>query len=298
MQIQWYPGHMAKTKRMMQTHIALVDIVIELLDARIPYSSKNPDISQLAKGKQRIVVLNKADLAAPDITADWEKQYTQDGTAVIRMDSRQKAGALKLVDTARTLMRDKTERQKQRGRMTTPIRAMVVGIPNVGKSTFVNQLAGRAGAATGDRPGVTRGRQWIKVGTDFDLLDTPGVLWPKFEDASVGLRLAITGAVSDDILDRITLCEGLLSLLADINPSSFVDRYHLSVYENEKPRTLLEMIGAARGFKMKGGVIDIERAAIVVLDEFRAGKLGRISLERPFVTVEPPAPVSPTPPQS
>lgn len=291
MQIQWYPGHMTKTKRMMESHLALVDLVIELLDARIPYSSRNPDIDRMARDKRRIVVLNKSDLADAKATRLWEKYYTEKGFRALAIDGRDKPGVLRVADLARALTQEKAAKQKQRGRLNAPVRAMVVGIPNVGKSTFINQLAGRAGAAVGDRPGVTRGRQWMKVGTDFDLLDMPGVLWPKFEDEAVGLRLAVTGAISDDILDKVTLCEALLQMLSAMDGTDWAGRYRLKDYENENPRTLLEMIGSARGFKMKGGTIDLERAAIMVLDEFRAGKLGRVTLERP-------APASEDPPQS
>jgi len=292
MQIQWYPGHMTKTKRMLQTQLGVVDVVIELLDARLPLSSKNPDIDELAANKQRLLVLNKADLADKAVTAQWEAHFRRLGFFTLAMDSTQRAAVKPLAERVREIMQPKVDRQKERGRVSAPIRAMVVGIPNVGKSTFINQLAGRASAATADRPGVTRGRQWIRVrdlqargaaeAADFDLMDTPGVLWPKFEDEKVGLRLAITGAVNDLILDRITLAEHLIDILLTINPVSIVARYKVSTDSNQGakiPRQILEEIGAARGFKMKGGVVDLERAAITLLDEYRGGKLGRISLE-------------------
>ena len=294
MNIQWYPGHMTKTKRMLKTQLGVVDVVIELLDARLPLSSKNPDIDELAENKQRLLVLNKADLADKAITAQWEAYFRRLGFFTLPMDSTQRAAVKPLAERVREIMRPKAERQRERGRVSAPIRAMVVGIPNVGKSTFINQLAGRASAATADRPGVTRGRQWIKVrdmqarGTldaiDFDLMDTPGVLWPKFEDEQVGLRLAVTGAVNDLILDRITLAEHLIGMLLEINPVAIVARYRVSTDlqgVTKNARQILEDIGAARGFKMRGGVIDLERAAITLLDEYRAAKLGRISLERP-----------------
>lgn len=291
MQVQWYPGHMAKTKKMLREHISLVDLVIELLDARIPHSSRNPDLDAIAGDKSRVILLNKADLAAPVITKAWLSYFEENGHAAIAFDSRGKAGLSKLEELVNRLTEEKRQRQKARGRTIT-LKAMVVGIPNVGKSTFINQLAGRAGAVTGDKPGVTRGRQWIKAKAGFDLLDTPGVLWPKFEDAAVGVKLAATGAVSDDILDKVTLCEELLKILSEINPKSYLERYKLpdlnmDVGEpvaggNAASRALLEKIGIARGFKLKGGAVDTERAAITVLDEFRGGKLGRVSLERPF----------------
>ena len=294
MQIQWYPGHMTKTKRMLQSQLGLVDVVIELLDARVPLSSKNPDIDELAQHKQRLLVLNKADLADKAVSAQWEAYFRRLGFFTLSLDSTQRASVKPLADRVREIMQPKADKQRERGRISAPIRAMVVGIPNVGKSTFINQLAGRASAATSDRPGVTRGRQWIKVrdmqargafdAADFDLMDTPGVLWPKFEDERVGVRLAVTGAVSDLILDRVTLAEHLLDMLVEIYPVAIVARYRVAVDNQgiiKTPRQLLEEIGAARGFKMKGGVIDLERTAITLLDEFRAGKLGRISLERP-----------------
>jgi len=285
---------MTKTKRMLQAQLGVVDVVIELLDARLPLSSKNPDIDELAANKQRLLVLNKADLADKAITAQWEVYFRRLGFFTLPLDSTQRASVKPLAERVREIMRPKAERQRERGRVNAPVRAMVVGIPNVGKSTFINQLAGRASAATADRPGVTRGRQWIKVrdvqarGTmdamDFDMMDTPGVLWPKFEDEQVGIRLAVTGAVNDLILDRITLAEHLIGMLLEINPVAIVARYKVNTDlqgATKGVRQILEDIGEARGFKMKGGVIDLERAAITLLDEFRAAKLGRISLERP-----------------
>jgi len=293
MQIQWYPGHMTKTKRMLTAQLSVVDVVIELLDARLPLSSKNPDIDELASNKQRLLILNKADLADKTTTAQWEAYFRRLGFFTLALDSTQRAAVKPLAERVREIMQPKIERQKTRGRLNAPVRAMVVGIPNVGKSTFINQLAGKASAATADRPGVTRGRQWIKVkditsrggteSTDFDMMDTPGVLWPKFEDEQVGIRLAISGAVSDLILDRVSLAEHLINILLDIKPVAITARYKISTDingEEKIPRQILEEIGEARGFKMKGGVVDIERVAITLLDEYRGGKLGRISLER------------------
>jgi len=283
--IQWYPGHMTKTKRMLAAQMGLIDVVIELLDARLPLSSRNPDIDTLAKDKKRVLALNKADLADDSVTALWVAFFRRQGYLALPLNAKdndkKKGGTGKLASALKDLMKTKSEKQKQRGRVSAPIRAMIVGIPNVGKSTFINQLSGRAGTATADKPGVTRGRQWIKVGTDFDLLDTPGVLWPKFDDPMVGLRLAVTGAVSDNVLDKILLAGHLLSMLLEIKPEVIEKRYSVSAKSHENPGDLLMEIGAARGFKMKGGVIDLERAAIMLLDEFRGGKLGRISLERP-----------------
>jgi len=294
MQIQWYPGHMTKTKRMLKAQLGLVDVVIEMLDARLPLSSKNPDIDELAVNKQRLLVLNKADLADKAVTAQWEAYFRRLGFFTLALDSTQRTAVKPLAERVKEIMQPKTDRQKERGRVSAPIRAMVVGIPNVGKSTFINQLAGRASAATADRPGVTRGRQWIRVrdlqarggaeAADFDLMDTPGVLWPKFEDQQVGIKLAVSGAVNDLILDRIILAEHLIEIMLAVSPVAIVARYKIGTDTGgaaKLPRQILEEIGAARGFKMKGGIIDLERAAITILDEYRAGKLGRITLEKP-----------------
>ncbi|MCL2839787.1 MAG: ribosome biogenesis GTPase YlqF [Defluviitaleaceae bacterium] len=286
--IQWYPGHMTKTKRMLLTQMGLIDVVIELLDARVPLSSKNPDIDTLAKDKKRVLLLNKSDLADDVMTARWEAHFRQQGFFTLPINAKdndkKKSGTAKLSTLLKEIMRPKVEQQKKRGRIGAPIRAMIVGIPNVGKSTFINQLSGRASTIAADKPGVTRGRQWIKVGSDFDLLDTPGVLWPKFDDQQVGIRLACTGAISDGVLDKITLAAHLLNLLTNIDPAIIEKRYKVTAAHNvegEAALTLLTEIGSARGFKMKGGIIDLERAAIILLDEFRGGKLGRISLEWP-----------------
>ncbi|MCL2420454.1 MAG: ribosome biogenesis GTPase YlqF [Defluviitaleaceae bacterium] len=290
MNIQWYPGHMTKTRRMMQANIGLVDVVIELLDARIPYSSKNPDMDELAQAKPRLVLLNKADLADPNVTRQWEAYYLARGIKVMAISATEKKIAGRLAEKVRGMMVDKIAKEKKRGRLTVNIRAMVVGIPNVGKSTLINQLAGAAGrggapTSTGDKPGVTRGKQWIKVAKDFDLLDTPGVLWPKFEDKEVGERLAFTGAINDVILDAITLSEAFIGWIMEEKPEALISRYKLEqLMEAEQellPRDILEAIGVARGFKIKGGEVDLERAAITLLDEYRGGRLGRITLERP-----------------
>jgi ribosome biogenesis GTPase A len=282
MDIQWYPGHMTKTKRMLVTQMGLIDVVVELLDARVPLSSKNPDIDTLAKDKKRLIVLNKADLADEKITALWEEFFRMQGFSALALNAKdnKKNGTNKLTAMLKKIMRDKIEQQKKRGRINAPIRAMIVGIPNVGKSTFINQLSGRASTATADRPGVTRGRQWIKVGGEFDLLDTPGVLWPKFDDPQVGINLACTGAVSDNVLDKITLTCKFLEILVSMDKGILERRYKVPADEPDMLK-LLEKIGDARGFKMKGGVIDLERTATMILDEFRGGKLGRISLEQP-----------------
>jgi len=284
MQIQWYPGHMTKTKRMLIAQMGLIDVVVEILDARIPLSSRNPDIDSLARDKKRVLVLNKADLANPKITTQWEEHFRKLGFFTLPLISKEndkkKSGVSKFSEMLKTIMHERAEAQRKRGRINVSTRAMIVGIPNVGKSTFINLLAGRASTSVADRPGVTRGRQWIKIDASIDLMDTPGVLWPKFEDPDVGLKLACTGAVSDNVVDQVTLAENLIGLLQTVDPASLETRYKIILGENDN-RQILTDIGNARGFKMKGGVIDIERAAIILLDEFRGGKLGRISLEQP-----------------
>ena len=281
MNIQWYPGHMTKTKRMMVENISLVDIIIELVDARIPYSSKNPDIDDLAKNKYRIILLNKCDLAEQKATALWEQYYKQKGFEVIQVNSIKGTGMVEVTNAARALMKDKIERQKARGRLFIPIRSMIVGIPNVGKSTFINKYVGKTTAKTGDKPGVTRGKQWIKLKKDFELLDTPGILWPKFDDKAVGLKLAFTGAVNDDILDLTTLAIELINHLLIRHSERLKQRYQISFDTIEEPHIILEKIAIARGFKQKGGQPDIDRTSKILLDEYRGGKLGKITLELP-----------------
>ena len=281
MNIQWYPGHMTKTKRMMVENISLVDIIIELVDARIPYSSKNPDIDDLAKNKYRIILLNKCDLAEQKATALWEQYYKQKGFEVIQVNSIKGTGMVEVTNAARALMKDKIERQKARGRLFIPIRSMIVGIPNVGKSTFINKYVGKTTAKTGDKPGVTRGKQWIKLKKDFELLDTPGILWPKFDDKEVGLKLAFTGAVNDDILDLTTLATELINHLLLRHSELLQNRYQITFDTIEEPHIILEKIAIARGFKQKGGEPDIDRASKILLDEYRGGKLCNITLELP-----------------
>ena len=289
MQIQWYPGHMTKTKRMLTAQMGLIDVVVEILDARVPLSSRNPDMDSLAKNKKRMLILNKADLADPAITAQWEAYFHKLGFFTLQLSAKEndkkKSGLAKFSDMLIKIMKERAEAQKKRGRINVSTRAMIVGIPNVGKSTFINLFSGRASTIVADKPGVTRGRQWIKVGTNIDLMDTPGVLWPKFEDPEVGLKLACTGAVSDNVVDKIALAEDLIQMVNDIDPTAIKTRYKVdwdTCHTPQDRRVILTDIGAKRGFKMKGDAIDIERTAIILLDEFRAGKLGRISLEAPM----------------
>jgi ribosome biogenesis GTPase A len=277
-QIQWYPGHMTKAKRELINHIALVDVVVELLDARIPFSSQNPDIDKLAGNKKRIIVLNKADLANATVTTLWENHFRGRGFFVFGANSKT-GGRGKLREYLDELMRERIENQKKRGRINISTKAMIVGIPNVGKSTLINQLAGAKSTRTSDRPGVTRGRQWVKTLGGIDLLDTPGILWPKFEDPKVGLHLAITGAISDNVLDIITLAREFLGITRSFYPAELEKRYKIERIEENQ--NLLELIGGTRGYRQKGGGVDLERTAVMIIDEFRGGKLGRISLEKP-----------------
>lgn len=281
MNIQWYPGHMTKTRRMMTENISLVDIVIELLDARIPYSSKNPDIDKLAQNKFRIIILNKVDLADDQKTKKWADYFESKGYKVVLVNSVSGKGLKDITEFSRELMKEKLERLKQRGRIFVPIRAMIAGIPNVGKSTLINKFVGKATAKTGDKPGVTRGKQWVKIKKDFELLDTPGILWPKFDDQRVGMKLAFTGAVNDDILDSYTLAVNLISYLRELYPNAIKERYKIDFDENVSSDDILMKIGEARGFKIKGGEIDLDRSANILIDEFRGCKLGKISLESP-----------------
>ncbi|WP_317854242.1 ribosome biogenesis GTPase YlqF [Chakrabartyella piscis] len=281
MNIQWYPGHMTKTRRMMEETISLVDIVIELVDARIPYSSKNPDLDHLARNKHRIILLNKSDLADERATAIWEAYFVEKGFRVIRMNALKGNGMGEVTEVARDLMKEKVERLRARGRINVPIRSMIVGIPNVGKSTFINKYVGKTTAKTGDKPGVTRGKQWIKLKKDFELLDTPGILWPKFEDQQVGLKLAFTGAINDDILDAQTMATKFLALMMKRNPDAIKKRYEVEINEETQAHEVLEQIAISRSFKLKGDEPDLQRAAKILLDEFRGGKLGKITLELP-----------------
>lgn len=281
MNIQWYPGHMTKTRRMMEENLSLVDVVVELIDARIPYSSKNPDIDALAKNKYRIIVMNKSDLADEKATEVWKKYFEEQGFKVILTDALTGKGINAVTAAAKELMAEKIERLKAKGRIFVPVRAMIAGIPNVGKSTFINKYVGKTTAKTGDKPGVTRGKQWIRIKKDFELLDTPGILWPKFEDEQVGLKLAFTGAINDDILDMETMACEFINLMVATYPDRLRERYNIEFDTIEPVHEIFEKIGKARGFVVKGGQIDGGRTAKILMDEFRGGKLGKITLELP-----------------
>ena len=281
--IQWFPGHMAKTRRLMKANLPLVDVVVEITDARVPASSRNPEMKNLVGGKPRIVVLNKCDMSDEGLTAEWIEYYRTNGVKAIAMDCRSGKGLNKLVPTVKEVMKRELEKRVAKGMEGKPIRIMVVGIPNVGKSSFINRVAGGKRAKVEDRPGVTRGKQWVTLEKGIDLLDMPGVLWPKFDDKTVGEHLAFTGAIKDDILDTELLAMRLADLLNREYHSLLCERYRLTDEETAgiEPYDLLSLIGAKRGMKISGGEVDTERAAAMLLDEFRGGKIGRMTLEMP-----------------
>ena len=277
--IQWYPGHMTSALRMMQENMKLIDIVIELLDARVPGASKNPDIDKLAKGKFRLLIMNKADLADPAVTARWKDFYEKKGFAVLLMDSRNRKDTQQASKAVQDICRERIERDRKRGIAGRTIKAMVVGIPNVGKSTFINSFAGRASAKTGNKPGVTRGKQWIRISKDMDLLDTPGILWPKFEDPAIGERLAWINAINEDILVPEVLAEGLLAFLQKTCCNHITDRYKIT--EGMSVSEAMTQIADIRKCLKKGNEPDYEKAAKCLLEDLRSGRLGRITLEFP-----------------
>lgn len=279
MNIQWYPGHMTKTKRLIEENIKLVDIVIELLDARAPYSTKNPDIDKLAGNKMRIIILNKADLADERTTKKWIEWYSDHNVKVVPIIATSGKGIKEVIQIAEELLKEKIERDKARGRIYRPIRAMIVGIPNVGKSTFINSLVGKSTAKTGDKPGVTRGKQWVKIRKGFELLDMPGILWPKFEDQTVAKHLAYIGSINDNILDNRDLAISLLEQGLKEFKVALENRYKLELPEDGYEA--FKAIGQKRGLIAAGGALDELRTAQIIIDEFRAGKWGKLSIESP-----------------
>lgn len=279
MHFQWYPGHMTKAKRMMQEDMKLIDVVIELVDARIPLSSKNPDIDDMAKNKSRVILLNKYDLADDRQTENWKKYFEERGYFVTLVNSKSGNGVRKVNDIVVAACKEKIERDRKRGILNRPLRAMVVGIPNVGKSTFINSIAGRAATKTGNKPGVTKGKQWIKLNKTIELLDTPGILWPKFEDQAVGLRLAFIGSIREEILNIYELSIELLGFLIKYYKGCLAEKY--GIEEADNPTDNLMRIAEKRGCKLKGGELDLNKAAGFVIDDFRNGKLGKITLEFP-----------------
>lgn len=279
MNVQWYPGHMTKAKRQMQEDIKLIDLIIELVDARVPLSSRNPDIDELGKNKSRLILLNKSDLADERQNEAWKTYFQAKGFYVVKVDSRNGSGMKAINNVIQEACKEKIERDRRRGIKNRPIRAMVVGIPNVGKSTFINTFAGRACAKTGNKPGVTKGKQWIRLNKSVELLDTPGILWPKFEDQQVGLRLALIGAIKDEILNIDELALELIAILTEHYPGVLHTRYE--VEEEQTPANIIEQIAVKRNCIQKGNELDYTKAANLLLDEFRSGKLGKITLEFP-----------------
>lgn len=277
MNYQWYPGHMTKAKRQMQEDIKLIDLVIELVDARIPMSSRNPDIDELGKNKFRLILMNKADLADPECSRAWSNYFREKGFSVILLDARSKNGMKDVTNAILSACSEKIERDRKRGIKNRPVRAMVVGIPNVGKSTFINSYAGKACAKTGNKPGVTKGKQWIRFGKNVELLDTPGILWPMFEDQNVGLRLAMIGSINDEILNTDELAIEMIRFLKEQYPGLLAARYE--VEESRTEAELLCDIALRRQCLGKGGEADYSKAAALLIDDFRSGRLGRITLE-------------------
>ena len=280
MYIQWYPGHMTKTRRQIEADLKLVDAVCEIVDARIPMSSRNPDIDAICGNKPRIVILNRMDLADPEATKRWMAWFRSRGIAAVATDCKTRRGVSDFQPAVRSVLKEKLERNAARG-MNKPLRVMIVGIPNVGKSTLINQISGRKGAKAENRPGVTRGKQWVTVDNGLLLLDTPGILWPKFEDPEVGMMLAYTGAVKEDIMDIEELACRLMTLLASRYPKVLTDRYGIEIPEEVNGYDLLQITGKKRGFLMARGEINTERMARVLLDDYRAGKLGKLTFEMP-----------------
>ena len=280
MHIQWYPGHMTKTRRQIEADLKQVDAVCEIVDARIPVSSRNPDIDAICGGKPRILVLNRMDLADPNATKRWAAYFRGRGMAVVATDCKSRKGIADFTPAARTACAEKLERDAKRG-MNRPLRVMVVGIPNVGKSTHINQISGRKGAKAENRPGVTRGKQWVSVDSGLQLLDTPGILWPKFDDPEVGMMLAYTGAVKEGVIDIEELACHLMELLHKYYPQVLLERYQVEAEAGTPGWEMVELAGRKRGYLVSGGDVNTERMSKVLLDEFRSGKLGRFTLEMP-----------------
>ena len=279
MQFQWYPGHMAKARKAMQDDIKLIDVIVELVDARVPYSSKNPDIDTLANGKARVLLMNKYDLADTSITDEWVKYYEDKGYFVTKVNSKNGKGIKEVNGVIQKACAKKIERDRRRGIINRPLRAMAAGIPNVGKSTFINSFAGKACTKTGNKPGVTKGKQWIRLNKNVELLDTPGILWPKFEDQKMGLRLAYIGSIKDELFNIYELSLLLLEYLQKQYPEAVSSFYQIE--QEEDCAKLIERIAVKRGCMKAGGLYDVDKAAKCLVDDFRAGKLGAISLEVP-----------------
>ena len=281
MNIQWFPGHMTKAQRMIEENIALVDAVCEILDARIPYSSRNPDIDRLAGDKPRLIILNRTDLADPNLTARWRRYFEAQGLAILETDAKSGKGVSGFAPAVRRMLKDKLAAYEAKGQVGRPLRVMILGIPNVGKSTFINKVAGRKAAIAGDKPGVTRGKQWINIDQGLDLLDTPGILWPKFDSQEVGEMLAITNAIKADVLDKETLGANFMLRLREMYPKAIEERYKFTPDPDMNGFELLEQAAKKRGFLVSRGEYDIERMANTLLGEYHDGKLDRLTLEAP-----------------
>lgn len=287
MTIQWFPGHMTKARRQIEEKLKLIDVVIELLDARIPLSSRNPMVDEILKGKPRLVLLNKNDLADPQVTADWVKYFADQGLPALPIDAATGTHVKEILPRVKHLWAHKIESQLRKGINPRAVRALIVGIPNVGKSTLINQLAGKKIAATGDKPGVTKGQQWIKVGTEMDLLDTPGILWPKFEDQMVGMRLAATGAIKEELLHLDEIALFVVKYMVQNYGAGIQERFGVQelpedLDDIQEMVKVMEAIGRKRGAIVSGGKVDLDKASLIIIRELRAGKMGRISLERPL----------------
>ena len=281
LKLQWFPGHMTKAQRMIEENMKLIDAVCEIIDARIPYSSRNPDIERLAGTKPRLVILNRTDQADPVVTAQWREFFKKTGAAVLETDCKSGKGVNGFSNAVRSVLKDKLEQYAAKGQAGRPLRCMVLGIPNVGKSSFINKVAKRKAAKASDKPGVTRGKQWITIDAGLELLDTPGILWPRFDSQMVGESLAFTGAIRDEIMDRETLSANLLIRLRNMYPQRILERYKFEPNPELTGYEMLELAAKKRGFLISGGEYDLERMSAILLDEFRDGKLGRITLERP-----------------
>ena len=279
MHFQWYPGHMTKAKRMMQENIKLIDLVIELVDARVPISSRNPDIDELGKNKARLILLNKSDLAEDKWNDAWSEYFREKGFSVVKVNSKKGGGIKSINGVIQEACKEKIERDRKRGILNRPVRAMVVGIPNVGKSTFINALAGKACAKTGNKPGVTKGKQWIRLNKNVELLDTPGILWPRFEDQAVGLKLAFIGSIKDEILQTEELAAELVTFMNKNYPGVLESKYN--VEENADPYGMIARIAESRHRLVRGNELDTEKASVLLMDDFRNGRLGRLTLEYP-----------------
>lgn len=283
LKVQWFPGHMAKTRRLMESNLKLVDIVAELLDARVPYSSRNPEIDRIVGKKPRMIILNKCDMANPVATKKWVEHFKEQGIPTVAIDCKKGKGLSDIAPTAKEALKEELLKREKKGNSAQAIRMMIVGIPNVGKSSLINRLAGSKKAKVEDRPGVTRGKQWVKIDSSIELLDMPGVLWPKFDDELVGEKLAFIGSVKDDVVDVEYMAMRLLKLFNEQYPKQMMERYKIADGETDdlEPYELLELVGKKRGMLVSGGNINTERAAITVMDEYRRGDLGKITLELP-----------------